>query len=76
MTEILRVKELTKSFGGLRALDGVSLEVEEKTISILIGPNGSGKTTLINAIGGFYRPDSGTVSFSGEEITEWPAHRV
>ena len=76
MTGILAVKEISKSFGGLRALDGVSLEVEEKTISILIGPNGSGKTTLINVIGGLYKPDWGTVVFDGSDITGKPPHEV
>lgn len=76
MTEILKVKDISKSFGGLKALDGVSLEVEEKTITILIGPNGSGKTTLINTIGGFYHPDSGAVSFRERDITGWPPHKV
>ena len=76
MTEILKVKDLRKSFGGLKALDGVSLEVQEKTLTILIGPNGSGKTTLINVIGGYYRPDSGSVLFRDKDITGWPAHKI
>jgi branched-chain amino acid transport system ATP-binding protein len=66
---ILSVEEIRKSFGNLHALDGVSLEIEERKISILVGPNGSGKTTLINVISGLYRPDSGRVLFRGKETT-------
>jgi branched-chain amino acid transport system ATP-binding protein len=68
-TEILSVAEIRKSFGNLHALDGVSLDLEEGKISILIGPNGSGKTTLINVISGLYKPDSGRVLFRGKEAT-------
>lgn len=76
MGKILEVQDVNKSFGRLRALDGVSLQVEERTISILIGPNGSGKTTLINVIMGFYSPDAGKVLYHGQEITGWPPYRV
>lgn len=69
MVGLLEVRDVRKSFGNLHALDGVTLEVEEKKVSILIGPNGSGKTTLINAISGFYAPDSGSVLFEGRDIT-------
>lgn len=68
-TDILSVAEIRKSFGNLQALDGVSLDVEERSISILIGPNGSGKTTLINVISGLYKPDYGRVLFRGREST-------
>jgi branched-chain amino acid transport system ATP-binding protein len=70
----LEVRELKKAFGNLKALDGVSLGVEAKKVHILIGPNGSGKTTLINAISGFYTPDSGAVVFDGHEITGVPPY--
>ncbi len=76
MSSLLEVKDLGKSFGGLKALDGVSLTVEKGKLTILIGPNGSGKTTLINAVSGFYKPDHGTVLFGGKDITGWPAHKV
>jgi len=69
VTNILSVEELRKSFGNLHALDGVTINVPERKVSILIGPNGSGKTTLINVIGGFYKPDSGKVVFREQEIT-------
>ncbi|HVH14135.1 MAG TPA: ABC transporter ATP-binding protein [Candidatus Angelobacter sp.] len=68
-THILSVTEIRKSFGNLHALDGVSLDVEERSISILIGPNGSGKTTLINVISGLHKPDYGRVLFRGKEST-------
>src|SRR5437588_11343999 len=66
---ILSIRDVAKAFGNLRALDGVSLDVEEGKISILIGPNGSGKTTLINVISGLYKPDSGRTFFKGQDIT-------
>ncbi|MBI2648165.1 MAG: ATP-binding cassette domain-containing protein, partial [Thaumarchaeota archaeon] len=62
---LLEVSDVSKSFGNLHALDGVTLDVERKTLTILIGPNGSGKTTLINVVSGFYRPDEGKVLFEG-----------
>lgn len=69
MTPILEVKNVSKSFASLRAVDGVSLSVEPKSVTILIGPNGSGKTTLINMMSGLYAPDSGSVIFEGKDIT-------
>lgn len=66
---LLRTVELCKNFGGVRALNRVSIEVEEKSIIGLLGPNGSGKSTLINVISGVYRPDSGRVYFKDREIT-------
>jgi branched-chain amino acid transport system ATP-binding protein len=72
----LEIKELSKSFGNLRALDGVNLAIDAKKVNILIGPNGSGKTTLINAVSGFYKPDSGTVTFDGQDITGVPPYKV
>lgn len=65
---ILSVKNVCKKFGGLKALDRVSLEVEENSITGLIGPNGSGKTTLFNLISGFYTRDSGEIYFREERI--------
>lgn len=69
MGNILEISDIRKSFGSLRALDGISFGVEEKKITILIGPNGSGKTTLINVCSGLYAQDTGTVIFSGRNIT-------
>ena len=62
-SEILRTDGVAKSFGGVRALKGVSIRVEEGSITMMIGPNGSGKTTLINVISGIYKPDDGEVFF-------------
>jgi branched-chain amino acid transport system ATP-binding protein len=66
---ILEVENLSKDFGGLRALANVSFALEEGSILGLIGPNGSGKTTLFNVITGFLRPTSGRVIFDGDDIT-------
>jgi len=76
MEDILRVEDLTKTFGGLVALDEVNLSVRKALMTMLIGPNGSGKTTLLNCITGFYNPDRGNVWFNSEEITRWPPHKV
>jgi branched-chain amino acid transport system ATP-binding protein len=69
MANILSVQDVRKSFGNLHALDGVSLDIAESKISILIGPNGSGKTTLINVISGLYKPDAGKIIFQGKDST-------
>ena len=76
MESLLQVRDLRKSFGSLRALDGVNLDVKEKEVHILIGPNGSGKTTLINVVSGFHKADSGSVTFAGSDITGIPPHKV
>jgi branched-chain amino acid transport system ATP-binding protein len=76
MASILSVKEVSKSFGNLRALDGISLEVEDGRISILIGPNGSGKTTLINVISGLYSPDQGRILFEKQDVTGLPPYKL
>ncbi len=75
-TPILKLRDLVKSFGGLRAVDGVSMDVQERTLTILIGPNGGGKTTLINLVTGVYKPDQGKVLFDGEDITDRPPHEI
>ncbi|HEV7370169.1 ABC transporter ATP-binding protein [Arenibaculum sp.] len=71
----LEVEGLTLSFGGVRALAGVSFEVEEGSITSVIGPNGAGKTSLFNAISGFYRPDAGTVRVFGRDVGRLHAPR-
>jgi len=73
---VLSVRDVTKSFENLLALDRVSLEVAERKISILIGPNGSGKTTLINVISGHYNPDSGKVFYRGQDVTGLPPYKL
>jgi branched-chain amino acid transport system ATP-binding protein len=70
---MLEVKGLTKSFGALRATDGVDLHVKEGETLAVIGPNGAGKTTLISQLAGNLRPDAGTIRFAGEDITRLPA---
>ena len=76
MSTLLSVQGVAKSFGGLRALDGCSLSVEQGSITGLIGPNGSGKTTLFNVITGYVTPDEGTVTFNGHDITGARPNRV
>lgn len=66
---MLEVTNLARSFGGLRAVDGVSLAIPEGGITALIGPNGAGKTTLFAMMAGFVRPSAGTVRFAGHDIT-------
>ena len=75
MTACLAVEQLSKRFGGLRALDDVSFEVNEGEIFGLIGPNGAGKTTVFNCISGLVQPDMGVVRFEGSPITRLPVHR-
>jgi branched-chain amino acid transport system ATP-binding protein len=73
---LLSVEHLTKRFGGIVAVDDVSLEVEHGQIAGLIGPNGAGKTTLFNLITCLYRPDSGEIAFAGRSLLRTPAYRV
>ncbi len=73
---ILSVRGISKSFGGLNALADVGFDVNKGDVFGVIGPNGSGKTTLINCITGFIKPNAGTVSFKGKEITGWKPHRI
>lgn len=72
----LKIAGLCKSFGGLMAIYNVGLDVEEGEIIGIIGPNGSGKTTALNLITGFLKPDAGTVTFRGENITGLPRYKV
>jgi neutral amino acid transport system ATP-binding protein len=72
----LRVENLQKRFGGITAVDGVSFEVEEGSLTGLIGPNGAGKSTTFNCITGVHEPDGGTVLFRGEEITGQRPHEI
>jgi branched-chain amino acid transport system ATP-binding protein len=73
---MLEVRELSKSFGGLKAVDQASLDVRQGEIVGLIGPNGAGKTTLFAAIAGFHAPDAGRVAFEGKDITGLAPHRI
>ncbi len=76
MSPFLRVEQLTRHFGGIRALEGVSLSVEQGSIVGIIGPNGAGKTTLINLLSGFVRPTSGEIWFQGQRIDGLPPHTI
>jgi branched-chain amino acid transport system ATP-binding protein len=73
---MLEVRGLTRAFGGLKAVDGVDLDVPEGAIVALIGPNGAGKTTCFAAIAGFVRPDAGSVRFAGRDVTGRAPHLV
>ena len=71
---ILTAQGLTKSFGGLRAVDGVDFALQTGEIHALIGPNGAGKTTFVSLLSGRITPDTGTITLGGEDITRLPAH--
>ncbi|MEQ9812838.1 MAG: ABC transporter ATP-binding protein [Azospirillaceae bacterium] len=73
---MIRVEDVSLSFGGLRAVDHCSLEIAAGSITGLIGPNGAGKSTLFNIIAGLYRPDSGRVLLDGRDVTGWRPHRL
>ena len=73
---LLRIDGISKSFGGLVAVDNISFEVKEGTIHALIGPNGAGKTTLVNMISGIYTVDSGDIYFDNEKITNVPTYKL
>jgi branched-chain amino acid transport system ATP-binding protein len=73
---LLEVRGASKAFGGIRAVDGCSFDVEEGTITALIGPNGAGKTTMFNMINGLHRPDAGQIRFEGRRIDRAPPHRI
>jgi len=76
MTHLLTLDNVSKIFGGIRALSNVSLSVPPDRIVGVIGPNGAGKTTLFNVITGAYRATEGNVVFDGKEMTQWPSHRI
>ena len=63
---LLKVDNISLSFGGVKAITGVSLEIREREICAIIGPNGAGKTSMLNVINGFYHPQEGTITFGGE----------
>lgn len=73
---ILQVCNISLSFGGVRALDNVSLEVRDNEILAVIGPNGAGKTCILNCVNGFYRPTSGDTFFDGQKITRLAKHKI
>ena len=73
---MIETKEVTKRFGGLVAVNQVSMHVEEREIVGLIGPNGAGKTTLLNTIAGLDPPTSGSIHFMGKETTGLPPEQM
>ncbi len=73
---MLGIKNLYKSFGGIKAINNISLEIEKSSITALIGPNGAGKTTLFNIINGSIKPDSGTVELNKIDITGYEPHQL
>jgi ABC-type branched-subunit amino acid transport system ATPase component len=73
---LFELKEVTKSFGGLRVVDGLSLTVAEGEVVSLIGPNGAGKTTVFNLVTGIYAPDAGEIRFDGADIAGLAPHRI
>jgi branched-chain amino acid transport system ATP-binding protein len=73
---VLETAALSRHFGGVTALDGVSLAIERGAVHAIVGPNGAGKTTLINVLSGALAPSSGRVRFRGRDVTGWPVHRV
>jgi ABC-type branched-chain amino acid transport systems, ATPase component len=73
---ILEVQNLSKTFGGLRAINNLSFSIRKHEIMGIIGPNGSGKTTLFNLLTGFLRPTEGKVMFQGQSIDSLPIHKI
>jgi branched-chain amino acid transport system ATP-binding protein len=71
----LRASSVSRSFSGVQALRGVTLELHRGEVVGLIGPNGAGKSTLVNVLSGFDRPTEGTVELEGHDVTHWSAHR-
>ncbi len=76
IAQMIRVEDLHLHFGGIRAVDGASIDIAKGSITGLIGPNGAGKSTLFNVIAGLYRPTSGRVFLDGEEITGLAPHAL
>ena len=72
---VLELKSLSKRFGGLHAVRGVSLQMMPGDRKAIIGPNGAGKTTLFNLISGIFKPTSGQILLFGRDVTRWPSHR-
>ena len=76
MSEILKIKNVNKNFGGLKALDNVNMNIKKNTLSAIIGPNGAGKTTLFNVICGNLKSNTGNIVFNEKDITNLPTHKI
>jgi len=72
---LLAVSDLSKAFGGVRAIAELNLQVRRGAVHSIIGPNGAGKTSLLNMLSGVYRPDAGSIRFDGHELAGQPTHR-
>ncbi|HEY2561285.1 MAG TPA: ABC transporter ATP-binding protein [Caldimonas sp.] len=73
---VIDVRDVTLRFGGVTALEAVSLHVGADELVALIGPNGAGKSSMLNVLSGFYRPQSGSVLYNGASTLGWPVHRI
>ena len=73
---LLKVSDVSKSFGGVMAVSSISFELKEGELLGIIGPNGSGKTTLVNLITGFVKPDSGSIEYRSKNITGWAPYKI
>jgi branched-chain amino acid transport system ATP-binding protein len=73
---LLSVRGLSRSFGGLQAVDGVNLQLQRGTLLALIGPNGAGKSTTVNLLSGVLQPTAGSITLAGQDITRLPSHGV
>jgi len=76
VSALLEIRDVSKAFGGVQAVTGVSLDVQKGEILSVIGPNGAGKTTLLNMISGFYHPDTGRIALGGRDVTRLAPSRV
>src|SRR5579872_4806833 len=76
MADLLSVEGVSKRFGGVHAINGMSFSVAEGSVTGLIGPNGAGKSTMIEVVTGFLKPDSGTIRFAGRAIESMAPHRI
>ncbi len=73
---LLEIKNLTKAFDGLKAVNNLSMEIVRGTITCLIGPNGAGKTTVFNIISGLIKSNEGNIKYNGKDISRWDPHRI
>ena len=76
LNTMLQVKDINLSFGGIKCLSGVSFDLFENELLAIIGPNGAGKTAMLNSIGGFYRPQKGSILFKGKELIRMPSNKI
>ena len=76
MEPVLQIDGVNLSFGGVKVLTDVGFDMPRSSIVSIIGPNGAGKTSLVNCINGFYRPQDGTLSFKGHDLTKLPCHKI